>query len=85
MVLVVCLDGAGADTLVVLADELATRGMRVVVAGALPQMRRMLERSGAFDRLGTRFGVSSLSTAIEAQTALTITARPDAVVHADPL
>ena len=35
---IVHLDSTGADTLVVLADELATRGMRVIVAGALPQI-----------------------------------------------
>ncbi len=82
---IVHLDSTGADTLGVVADELATRGMRVVVAGALPQVRRMLERSGALERLGINSVYPSLSTAIDAQTAHPITVDSAAVAHPDLL
>ena len=46
------LDSTGADIVADLKDELAARGMRLVFASLNPQVRTMLERSGAMDRLG---------------------------------
>ena len=46
------LDSTGADTIVALSDELAARGIGLAFAGLVPQAQRMLERSGAFERLG---------------------------------
>ena len=60
------LDSTGADTLIALADELALRRMRLAIAGALPQVRVMLERSGALDRLGADAMFASLRDAVEA-------------------
>jgi MFS superfamily sulfate permease-like transporter len=60
------LDSTGADTLVALADDLQRRGMRIAIGGALPQVRRMLERSGALERLGADAVFPSLRAAVEA-------------------
>ena len=46
------LDSTGADTIATLADDLSRRGMRLALGGVLPQVQRMLERSGAFERVG---------------------------------
>jgi len=63
---IVHLDSTGADTLVALADDLSGRGIRLALAGVLPQVRRMLERSGALDRLGADGVYSTLRAAVEA-------------------
>jgi anti-anti-sigma factor len=60
------LDSTGADTIVSLADDLAARGIRLAIAGALPQVRRMLERSGALERLGADAMSPTLRAAVEA-------------------
>ena len=73
------LDSTGADTMVALADDLAALGIRLSLGGAAPQVRRMLERSGALDRLGADSVFPSLRAAVEAhQSAQKITsaARP---------
>lgn len=44
--------GTGADTIVELKDELAARGMRLAFGSVAPQVKRMLDRSGALARLG---------------------------------
>jgi len=62
---VVHLDSTGADTLIALADDLAARGMRLAIAGALPQARVMLERSGALERLGADAMFESLREAVD--------------------
>lgn len=60
------LDTTGADTLVAVADDLARRGIRMAIGGVLPQARRMLERSGALERLGPDAVFPSLRAAVEA-------------------
>jgi anti-anti-sigma regulatory factor len=60
------LDSTGADTLVALADVLSRRGIKIAIGGVLPQVRRMLERSGALERLGTDAVFPSLRAAVEA-------------------
>jgi high affinity sulfate transporter 1 len=47
------LDSTGADTIATLADDLSRHGIRLAIGGVLPQVQRMLERSGALERLGT--------------------------------
>jgi anti-anti-sigma regulatory factor len=47
------LDSTGADTIATLADDLSRHGIRLAIGGVLPQAQRMLERSGALERLGT--------------------------------
>jgi high affinity sulfate transporter 1 len=49
---IVHLDSTGADTIAALAEDLGTRRIRLCIAGALPQVRQMLERSGTLARLG---------------------------------
>jgi high affinity sulfate transporter 1 len=63
---IVHLDSTGADTLVSLADDLAARGIRLAIGGVLPQVRRMLERSGALERLGSDALFPTLRAAVEA-------------------
>ncbi len=46
------LDSTGADTIVELKDELASRGMRLAFGSVAPQVQRMLDTSGALARLG---------------------------------
>jgi high affinity sulfate transporter 1 len=63
---IVHLDSTGADTIVSLADDLAARGTALVIGGVLPQVRRMLERSGALERLGAEAVFPTLRAAVEA-------------------
>ena len=60
------LDSTGADTLVALANDLSARGVTLAIGGAVPQVRRMLERSGALDRLGAGAVFPSLKSAVAA-------------------
>ena len=46
------LDSTGADAIAELKDELAIRGVGLAFGSVSPQVRRMLERSGALARLG---------------------------------
>jgi high affinity sulfate transporter 1 len=79
---IVHLDSTGADTIAVLADDLASRGIRLAIGGVLPQVRLMLERSGALERLGADAVFPTLRTAVEAcESSLTI-AKPGAGVIA---
>jgi high affinity sulfate transporter 1 len=63
---IVHLDSTGADTIVELADELAGKGLRLAFAGVLPQVQRMLDRSGALERLGPDAVFPTLRAAVEA-------------------
>jgi MFS superfamily sulfate permease-like transporter len=63
---IVHLDSTGADTIAALADDLAARGTRLVIAGVLAQVQRMLERSGALERLGADAVFPTLRAAVEA-------------------
>jgi len=63
---IVHLDSTGADTIAVLADDLAARGIRLAIGGVLPQVRQMLERSGALGRLGADALFPTLRAAVEA-------------------
>jgi anti-anti-sigma regulatory factor len=63
---IVHLDSTGADTIAALADDLDATGTRLVFAGVLPQVRRMLERSGALERLGADAVFPTLRAAVEA-------------------
>ena len=49
-----------------LSDDLAARGIRLAIAGVLPQVRRMLERSGALDRLAPDSLFRTLLAAVDA-------------------
>jgi high affinity sulfate transporter 1 len=60
------LDSTGADTIAALADQLAPEGVTLVLAGILPQVQRMLERSGALERLGADAIHPTLRAAVEA-------------------
>ena len=46
--------------------RLAARGIRLAIAGVLPEVRRMLERSGALERLGKEAVPLTLRAAVEA-------------------
>jgi anti-anti-sigma factor len=63
---IVHLDSTGADAIASLTDDLAARGMRLVIAGPHPQVRQMLERSGALERLGADAVFPTLRAAVEA-------------------
>jgi high affinity sulfate transporter 1 len=63
---IVHLDSTGADTIAVLADDLASRGIRLAIGGVLPQVRQMLERSGALERLGPDGVFPTLRAAVAA-------------------
>jgi high affinity sulfate transporter 1 len=63
---IVHLDSTGADTIADLADDLASRGTRLAIGGALPQVRQMLERSGALGRLGAGAVFPTLRAAVGA-------------------
>ncbi len=80
---IVHLDSTGADTIAVLADDLASRGIRLAIGGVLPQVRQMLERSGALERLGADAVFPTLRAAVEAcESNLTIATRANAqLVH----
>jgi high affinity sulfate transporter 1 len=60
------LDSTGADTIAVLADDLASRGSRLALGGVPPQGRQMLERSGALDHLGADAVFPTLRAAVDA-------------------
>ena len=60
------LDSTGADTLASLVDDLSARGVRIALWSVVPQVRRMLERSGALDRLGVDAVFPSLRKVVEA-------------------
>jgi high affinity sulfate transporter 1 len=60
------LDSTGADTIVALGDELAARGIRLAFGGLVPQAQRMLERSGALERLGSANLFETLRLAVKA-------------------
>jgi high affinity sulfate transporter 1 len=62
---IVHLDSTGADTLAALADELATKGVRLVLADVHARVQRMLERSGALERLGAGAVFPTLRSAVE--------------------
>ena len=49
---IVHLDSTGADTIVSLSNELAASGIHLAFGGLAAQVQRMLERSGALERLG---------------------------------
>jgi SulP family sulfate permease len=63
---IVHLDSTGADTIAVLADEVAAQGVRLVIADVHARVRRMLERSGALERLGAGAVFPTLRSAMEA-------------------
>jgi high affinity sulfate transporter 1 len=63
---IVHLDSTGADTLAQLADELAARGIRLVIGGPLAQVRTMLDRSGARAQLGADATFPTLRAAVAA-------------------
>jgi high affinity sulfate transporter 1 len=63
---IVHLDSTGADAIAELVDLLAARGMRVGFAGVLPQVHRMLQRSGTLDRLGADAVFPTLRAAVAA-------------------
>lgn len=60
------LDSTGADILVGVAEELQARGIRLAIAGALRQVRMMLDKSGALERLGKEALPATLRTAVDA-------------------
>ena len=60
------LDSTGADTIVELADALTARGIMLAIGGVPPQVHRMLERSGALERLGADAVFPSLRAAVNA-------------------
>ena len=60
------LDSTGADILVGVAEELQARGISLAIAGVLPQVRLMLERSGALERLGREAVPETLRAAVDA-------------------
>ncbi len=63
---IVQLDSTGADTIAALADELAARGIRLVIADMHARPQRMLERSGALERLGPGGVLPTLRSALAA-------------------
>jgi anti-anti-sigma regulatory factor len=62
---IVHLDSTGADTLAALADELAAKGVRLTLADVHARVQRMLERSGALERLGADAVFPTLRSAVE--------------------
>jgi sulfate permease, SulP family len=60
------LDSTGADTIGALTDALAARGITLAFGGVLPPIRRMLERSGALERLGADAVFPTLRAAVNA-------------------
>jgi sulfate permease, SulP family len=63
---IVHLDRTGADTIAVLADELAAREIRLVMADVHARVWRMPDRSGAPKRLGAGAVFPTLRSAMEA-------------------
>jgi high affinity sulfate transporter 1 len=80
---IVHLDSTGADTIAALAEDLAPRGMRLVIGGVLPQVWQMLERSGALEHLGADAVFPTLRAAVEAcESSFTTASRVNApLVH----
>ncbi len=77
---IVHLDSTAADTIAVLADDLAAGGMRLAIGGVLPQVRQMLERSGALGRLGADAVFPTLMAAVEAcESSLAVQTRPQKI------
>jgi high affinity sulfate transporter 1 len=72
---IVHLDSTGADTIATLADDLSRQGIRLVLGGALPQVQRMLERSGALERLGADAVFPTFRAAVEAYAPQTASTR----------
>jgi MFS superfamily sulfate permease-like transporter len=62
---IVHLDSTGADTLVALVDELAAKGVRLTLADVHARVHRMLDRSGALERLGAAAVFPTLRGAVE--------------------
>ncbi len=60
------LDSTGADTIADLVDDMRGRSMRLALGGVVPQVQRMLERSGALDRLGPGAVFETLRAAVAA-------------------
>jgi high affinity sulfate transporter 1 len=73
---IVHLDSTGADTIATLADDLSRRGIRLAIAGVLPQVQRMLERSGVLERLGPAAVFPSLRAAVAAYQSQAIASIP---------
>ena len=74
------LDSTGADAIVELNDELAARGIRLAFGSVALQVQRMLERSGALERLGADAVFPTLRLAVlahEASTTLAVPRRPE--------
>ena len=63
---IVQLDSTGADAIAALADRLAQRGIRLVIGGALPRVRQVLERSGVASSLGPDGVFTTFRGAVEA-------------------
>lgn len=80
---IVHLDSTGADTMATLADDLSRRGIKLAVAGALPQVQRMLERSGALVRVGPEAVFPSLRAAVAAYQSQAMPSIPAALRQAD--
>ena len=62
---IVHVDSTGADTLADLADELAAKEVRLVLADVHARVQRMLERSGALEHLGASALFPTLRSAVE--------------------
>jgi MFS superfamily sulfate permease-like transporter len=62
---IVHLDSTGADTLAALADELAAKGVRLMLADVHARVQRMLERSSALEHLGAGSVFPTLRKAVE--------------------
>lgn len=60
------LDSTGADTIATLVDDLSHHRIRLAIGGVLPQVQRMLERSGALERLGADAVFPTFKGAVEA-------------------
>jgi high affinity sulfate transporter 1 len=60
------LDSTGADTIAALADQLRERKIRLMMAGGLPHVQEMLERSGAVLHLGPGALIPTLRAAVAA-------------------
>jgi high affinity sulfate transporter 1 len=64
------LDSTGADAIASLSTVLAARDVRLVIAGALPQVQQMLQRSGTLDHLGPDRTFPTLRAAVADHEAL---------------
>ena len=59
------LDSTGADTIAALADQLREKKVRLVLAGVLPQVQEMLERTETLKHLGAGAIYPTLRAAVE--------------------